>query len=1244
VYVDDIVAGGVWPLQFQPEQPAPHGRQAGFTVSRRTVRFAARATGRDPKGRHTVEPGSVGDVLGGILWPLSAPPTAGANSAPINGGTAPSTTSRGRGASTNTRPAPRDGQLARGIPAWAFAWPVLSTQASFEISSGTGYTLDRLPTSGYGTSLRGQASAKYSIPSLPLADLGATQDSRFDFMTSGAYQNIPGNAFGIMLSTTREDEQQTYFLPTDGPIVAPYFGGAASYGTIVSDLNAQNAYDPKYIARVNSFWRVTRPEYPGDLPPPMDSLKRKRWTLAWQIGDAGAAGAGGGLVCDAGSTDSVATTSADFPQQDAVPSSAAQGGPGADQTSVSTPQGTTVNGGSAPGTSLRGGTAPGTSLRGPNAPTTSNRDRPTVVIASMSRTYGGPIEVGSPGDQHNIGTTADGEPVNAAHLSTGALFYGAGGDAPMMFEGPDKPPEDSGSRKMPVHLVCVDFPHPWGKGHVGKGRWIWWAEAEVSGSVNRGNGPPRREPKTRKPPPGGGGSSGGDVPIPVFPGPFVPNPQPTPQPPDGGAGGSGGLDRGPGGPTFPWPSPLGGPDGGGTGDGPTPQPTPPGPTPPPTPRGETLGLEPPPPTGPPTTTPPFPLPNPWGPTLPPDVPPDSPPPTPPPTTPPPPPPGGGGPDGPAGGDPDGGTTPPPSPPGGPRQIDTGSNPDNDGVGGAPPMASWNESRGAYAQAEAAHGLASFAFQTLGMPPGRYEDVRFAQDQSAWQIRWMRGRAPTVAVRVGLAAGAGTGDSTYTYDPSGAMWPGGTATGGEWTLPPEVMAPQDDATNYAPGGRRLSTVTRGFLRGSVRVAYGRPHLISGGVRDGFSSMGEGSTGDKVYYSHSAAAVATETGRWTYSAGTLQLSNALDAKDGSSTAVSPANQGRLRYNNATKTWQISTNAGAFSDLATGSGGGSEFLDSVFRVKNASDPSKKFALDVSALPSNVTATWKLPNVYGYATPAATFEAQENRNRPFGTVGTDINARAARAQSPLGSAFLDTPQNWTAPQDFSAGDLTFPRKTYDPFSPGRGAVWLNGAQLAYGDDPQTAATPKRRAIHSSAVTASWDSGLSLPVHVVGPIDGALVLAGGQGSANQAIAFQTGGATALRINPTRNIGIGVTNDDGALTELHTQSQTTLNGLSIGATSSSAVAITFPAGSGWKAHLYGPSDADLLLLCQGTHSVTLSPNTAGNVNFGYAQTGLGGGATPTLGTIGGSGPSFAAQTGWLKVQIAGTYSYLPFWR
>lgn len=66
------------------------------------------------------------------------------------------------------------------------------------------------------------------------------------------------------------------------------------------------------------------------------------------------------------------------------------------------------------------------------------------------------------------------------------------------------------------------------------------------------------------------------------------------------------------------------------------------------------------------------------------------------------------------------------------------------------------------------------------------------------------------------------------------------------------------------------------------------------------------------------------------------------------------------------------------------------------------------------------------------------------------------------------------------------------------------------------------------------------------------------------------------------------------------------------------------AGGGWNQRLYIDENGVLDL----------------NTSVGVA---LGGGAAPTLGTIGGSGPATAAQNKWAKIKINGTDYFVPVW-
>lgn len=54
---------------------------------------------------------------------------------------------------------------------------------------------------------------------------------------------------------------------------------------------------------------------------------------------------------------------------------------------------------------------------------------------------------------------------------------------------------------------------------------------------------------------------------------------------------------------------------------------------------------------------------------------------------------------------------------------------------------------------------------------------------------------------------------------------------------------------------------------------------------------------------------------------------------------------------------------------------------------------------------------------------------------------------------------------------------------------------------------------------------------------------------------------------------------------------------------------------------------------------------ARNLGFATGQSvALGGGAAPTFGTIGGSGPAAAAQVAWLKVLLNNVNTFIPYWQ
>lgn len=70
-----------------------------------------------------------------------------------------------------------------------------------------------------------------------------------------------------------------------------------------------------------------------------------------------------------------------------------------------------------------------------------------------------------------------------------------------------------------------------------------------------------------------------------------------------------------------------------------------------------------------------------------------------------------------------------------------------------------------------------------------------------------------------------------------------------------------------------------------------------------------------------------------------------------------------------------------------------------------------------------------------------------------------------------------------------------------------------------------------------------------------------------------------------------------------------------------------------------------LILIDGSNRLQLLPDGVGDILWGKTLVALGGGAAPTLGTIGGTGPAAAAQNSWMRVvDNAGNPFWVPVWK
>jgi hypothetical protein len=94
---------------------------------------------------------------------------------------------------------------------------------------------------------------------------------------------------------------------------------------------------------------------------------------------------------------------------------------------------------------------------------------------------------------------------------------------------------------------------------------------------------------------------------------------------------------------------------------------------------------------------------------------------------------------------------------------------------------------------------------------------------------------------------------------------------------------------------------------------------------------------------------------------------------------------------------------------------------------------------------------------------------------------------------------------------------------------------------------------------------------------------------------------------------------------------------------------TFTNASNYERLSFGASGSGHSIISQaaGTGTVralVLDPGTS-DIRWGKALVALGGGAAPTVGTIGGSGPATAAQNSWLRLQdSAGNACWVPIWK
>lgn len=391
----------------------------------------------------------------------------------------------------------------REIPQWhTGAAPAVTTEASRDLRAGI--PIDQSRTRAVAQLLTTDAAQK-RVRVRPVGDVAFAPDGKFreiDAALPGVLAALPKGYPGVVLVTTNVTKQEELFVPAGGgPLIAVDHAGDPSLATLVSDLTDEDELDPDRRARLHTMMRVVRVGKAIGLA--------QNNALAWQLKAASRDGfSGGGIVIDRPGASLLP------PPAPTPPPPATRGDDAASQygavTNLANYTPPPAHEGQVGGVTQLGGTrtrapAPATTPGSQTAPATTTppsitRPGPSsaAVVAAMTARLSGLIDVGDHDDQHRLGTTLDGEPINSGHLPVGFLVRGGRGDGPIDIDiGTPYTNPPSWPFRTKVYIRWdPDVEHGW---VGGKRRGKWRAEGE--GPFYMPDPPRKPPPPPRRPPP-----------------------------------------------------------------------------------------------------------------------------------------------------------------------------------------------------------------------------------------------------------------------------------------------------------------------------------------------------------------------------------------------------------------------------------------------------------------------------------------------------------------------------------------------------------------------------------------------------------------------------------------------------------------------------------------------------------------------------------------------------------------------
>lgn len=325
----------------------------------------------------------------------------------------------------------------------------------------------------------------------PIRDGTYLNDTRYrplELNLPVGFSMLPAGTLVLALPGTEENQQHTLSWPSDPRLIAPHIEGSSACGTLVCDLQPEDTIcmggsampgQGGRSAQLQSLVRVIAVppgQGIGNIGGPGNSI-----ALNFALGGVDELAGLGAIWAKMAPQSGPVTSSGNIP----TPVTPGSGGASQRRSFINRGRGEIEIGKGSFGAGNHGTHGSGDLVGGAGEEEKSPVDygaweRTPVEnhgVAFLSHSGDGPIHAGAVDDNHSHGVDADGNRVNAAHISTSAYFFGHKNyDGPLKFETGIF--RDGGRFPLASHThLCFDrrSEHRFKGGQL-PGAWRWWTE------------------------------------------------------------------------------------------------------------------------------------------------------------------------------------------------------------------------------------------------------------------------------------------------------------------------------------------------------------------------------------------------------------------------------------------------------------------------------------------------------------------------------------------------------------------------------------------------------------------------------------------------------------------------------------------------------------------------------------------------------------------------------------------------